>query len=119
MKKLIFLLALFSTSAFATQTFECIFTNFSDQKGNHKETLKLTFLIDKEAEKSYIIGNNGSNPVAHFDRGNGISFVEVTGLGNSMSTTIDTKMNAVHSRNSVGILGKLLPSQYYGSCVAK
>jgi hypothetical protein len=119
MKKIIFLLSLLSTSAFATQTFECVFTNFSDQRGNHKETLKLTFLIDKGAEKYYMVGNNGSNPVVYFDRGNGISFVEVTGSGNIMSTTIDTKMNAVHSRNSVGILGELLPSQFYGSCIAK
>ena len=66
-----------------------------------------------------MLGNNGNSPVVHIDKGNGISFIEITGLGNVMSTTIDKKMNSVHSRNSVGFSGELIPSQYYGSCVKK
>lgn len=119
MKYIFLTFILISGSAFATQTYECLFTNFSNPEGNHKETFKLTFMIDEKTKKSYMIGNNGSSKVAHIDKGNGISFVEITGLGNVMTTTIDSNMKAVHSRNTVGILGELLPSQFYGSCVVK
>ena len=119
MKKIIYILALFSSPIYATQTYICDFSNYSNQKGNHKENFKLTFVLDKEAGKSYMIGNNGSNPVTHIDEGNGKSFIEITFSGNVMSTTIDSKMNAVHSRNSVGFTGELLPSQYYGLCAKK
>lgn len=119
MRKIIYILAIFSTPVFATQTYICNFTNYSDQKGNHKEKFKLIFVIDKKADKAHMIGNNGSNPVVHVDKGNGKSFVEITGLGNVMTTTIDSKMKAVHSRNSVGFSGELLPSQYYGFCEKK
>lgn len=119
MRKILYLLAVFSIPAFATQTYECKFTNYSDQKGNSTENLNLTFIIDKASGKSYMVGNNGSGPVEHIDRGLGVSFVEITLLGNVMSTTIDTKMNSVHSRNTVAFSGELIPSQYYGSCVKK
>jgi hypothetical protein len=78
----------------------------------------LTYIVDKEADKSYLLGNNGSSEVYRFDSDDQLSFLEVTGTLNIMSTTIDSNMDSVHSRNSV-ILGKLIPSQYYGKCVVK
>ena len=44
-----------------------------------------------------------------------VSFVEITGAGNVVTTTVTEKGVCVHSHNSV-IFGKLVPSQYYGSC---
>ncbi len=63
-------------------------------------------------------GNNGSSEVIAFSSKDRISFVEVTATKNIMSTAIDSKLNSVHSRNSV-IAGKLVPSQYYGKCKIK
>jgi hypothetical protein len=119
MRKIIYLLSIFSAPVFATQTYICDFTNYSDQKGNKKEDFQLTFVIDNEADKAYQIGNIGSDPVIHINKGHGMSFIEITGMGNVMTTTIDTKMKAVHSRNTVGVSGELIPSQYYGHCEKK
>jgi hypothetical protein len=44
-----------------------------------------------------------------------VSFLEITGAGNVVTTTVTEKRISAHSRNSV-IFGKLVPSQYYGSC---
>lgn len=107
-----------STCVLATTTYNCSFGSFSDNKGNHADKLELAFLIDDESEKAYIIGNNGSSEVAHIYRGDGRSFVEITGTGNVMVTTIAPNLKAVHSRNSV-MLGQIIPSQYYGECVVR
>lgn len=112
-------LLLASNWSIATETYKCIYTSYSDQTGVHKEELSLTFLYDTKTDKAYIIGNNGSNEVLYIYRGYGKSFVEVTGAGNIMVTTIDSKMNSVHSRNSVGFSGELVPSQFYGRCVTQ
>ena len=109
------MLVLVSLESFATNTYKCIFDSYSDAGGIHKEVLNLTFLVDESADKAYIIGNNGSNEVAHIFRGDGRSFVEITVTGNVFVTTITPDMQAVHSRNSV-MFGDLLPSQYYGRC---
>lgn len=108
-----------SPSAFATETYECLYSHYSNKEGLHdaEKGFKLTFVIDEEANKSYMVGNNGSSEVKYID-GAGTVFVEITQVGNIMTTAIDAEMNSVHSRNSI-ILGKLLPSQYYGQCVRK
>jgi len=112
------ILLLASTSALATTTYTCKFDSFSDDKGKHSGDLLLTFLLDEDADKAYIIGNNGSNEVAHIYRGDGRSFVEISATGNVMVTTISPDLKAVHSRNSV-MLGQIIPSQYYGECVVQ
>ena len=117
---LISLLA-FSGAAFALPlTYICDYPTYSDQEGNHtvKDKFILTFIVDKEADKSYLLGNNGSSEVYRFESDSQLSFLEVTGTLNIISTTIDSNMDSVHSRNSV-LSGKLIPSQYYGKCVIK
>jgi hypothetical protein len=64
------------------------------------------------------MGNNGSAEVKVIQNLGGISFVEVTTSGNVMVTTITKSGDAVHSRNAV-MQAQLIPSQYYGRCVAK
>ncbi|WLQ14345.1 hypothetical protein O5O45_00120 [Hahella aquimaris] len=111
-------LLLTSMNVLATKTYTCTFGSFSDDEGKHDGELLLTYLLDEKAEKSYVIGNNGTNEVAHIFRGDGRSFIEITASGNIMVTTITPELMAVHSRNSV-MFGKLLPSQYYGNCVVQ
>jgi hypothetical protein len=115
------LLLAFSGSAFALPlTYICDYPTYSDQEGNHavKDKFILTFIVDKEADKSYLLGNNGSSEVYRFESDSQLSFLEVTGTLNIISTTIDSNMNSVHSRNSV-LSGDLIPSQYCGKCMLK
>jgi hypothetical protein len=115
------LLLLFSGSAFALPiTYICDYSTYSDERGNHKITDKfiLTFIVDKDTDKSYLLGNNGSSEVYRFESDSQISFLEITGTLNIISTTIDSNMISVHSRNSV-LSGDLIPSQYYGKCMLK
>jgi hypothetical protein len=121
MKYILFLVMFFSVNALSeTITYECQFINFSDSKGNHKEKkpFALTYLIDGDTKKAYLLGNAGSSEVIPIVGDGQISFIEVTVTGNVMTTTIVGGLHAVHSRNSA-MLGQLLASQYYGSCIEK
>ena len=104
----------------ATETIICDYRTYSDENGNHKVKDKfiLTFVTDKEKDTAYIIGNQGSDKVKLIHSLGGFTFIEITPAGNVMTTTVDTKASSVHSRNTV-ISGKLLPTQYYGSCEFK
>ena len=121
MKSIAILLSLLPALVYAdTTTYTCNYTTYSDQEGNHNVETKfeLNFIIDKTAEKSYLLGNNGSAEVTFFELVDQVAFIEVTTSGNIMTTAIDSNLNSVHSRNSV-MLGKMLPSQYYGKCEVK
>lgn len=74
-----------------TSTYVCNYTSYSDQDGNHKvtEQFVLTFIYDKEANKSYMVGNNGSTELTHVPSSKQLSFIEVTATGNIMTTAID------------------------------
>ncbi|WP_241211645.1 hypothetical protein [Vibrio sinaloensis] len=84
-----------------------------------KSDFILRYLIDPDVDKVYVLGNNGSNEVVKVSGNDHVSFLEATGTGNVMVTTITNKMDTVHSRNTVGFGGDLIPSQYYGKCTAK
>lgn len=121
--KLITCLLLFLPAAVTladTTTYSCNYTSYSDQEGNHKvkEKFELNFIVDKATGKSYLLGNNGSSEVKMLEIGDQLAFLEVTATGNLMTTAIDSKLNTVHSRNSV-MFGEMLPSQYYGKCRIK
>ena len=107
-----------SSQAFASTTFTCQFSTFSDNEGTHEGELSLTYLVDEDAGKAYMIGNNGSNEVVEIYKGDGRSFIEVTSTGNVMVTTVTPDLKAVHSRNSV-MFGELIPTQYYGECLVQ
>ncbi|EGU9031290.1 hypothetical protein GA076_23970 [Vibrio parahaemolyticus] len=112
----------FSSSVIAsTSTLECVYKKYSDPEGVHaaKSDFILRYLIDPDADKVYVLGNNGSNEVVKVPGNDHVSFLEATGAGNVMVTTITNTMNTVHSRNTVGFGGDLIPSQYYGKCTAK
>lgn len=123
MKILLSALLLFSASStFAvTFTYECNYQSFSDEEGNHPVASRFTisFLVDNDTGKAYVLGNNGSNEVIYLENPFGsISFIEVTDSKNVMTTTISPVGKSVHSRNSA-VLMELVPSQYYGQCDLK
>lgn len=105
----------------ATTSFTCNFPLTGSPSGVKKESklFELRFVSDDQTKKAYLLGNNGSSEVTPFgNQGSGITFVEVTDSGNVMVTTITASGEAVHSRNGI-ISGKLIPSQYYGTCTVQ
>ncbi|MFO1257247.1 MAG: hypothetical protein U1E78_02325 [Gammaproteobacteria bacterium] len=95
----------------------CKYLVYSDQEGPHKtDDFVLEFSKDTTSNNFYLKGNNGISDVKYVKGSSGINFVEVTGVGNIMLTTIDEKGNSVHSRHTI-MGGEIVPSQYYGHCV--
>ncbi len=105
-----------------TETFICNYSTYSDANGNHKVTDKfvLTFIVDMTKKTAIMLGSQGTEEVTLIPSGvgEGISFIEITGAGNVMTTAIDSKGNSVHSRNTI-INGEIVPTQYYGKCEFK
>ena len=103
-----------------TTTFVCDYATWSDQDGNHpvKTEFVLTFLVDGDTGKAYMIGNAGSEEVKIFSGDDYVSFIEITATGNIMTTAIASDGTSVHSRNSI-LFGEIIPSQYYGTCVSR
>ncbi|WP_057833182.1 hypothetical protein [Colwellia sp. TT2012] len=115
---LLFILPVFSYAD--TISINCDYSTYSNEKGNHKvkDKFVLSFVVDTETGKSYLIGNNGSAEVSFFKNDGSYTFVEMTGTGNITVTTLDKNLMSVHSRNMV-LSGSLIPSQYYGLCDVK
>lgn len=117
-----FCIFLFPILAFANaDTFICNYPLYSDMDGLHKEKKKfqLIFIIDKTKNLAYMVGNLGtSNLTFTPSEDGGVTFLEVSESKNFFTTTIDSKLSTVHSRNTM-LFGKLIPSQYYGTCVLK
>lgn len=121
MKYLLLIMLMIPIYAIAeTTNYKCNYTSYSDKEGSHKvkEKFELNFIVDRAAEKGYMLGNAGSSEVKVLESKDRIAFIEVTASGNIMTTAIDSKFNSVHSRNTI-MYGELLPSQYYGKCVVK
>ncbi len=115
------LLILIPTVAFSeTISYICDYQTYSSDDGfkRVKKKFELTFIVDVENGKGYLLGNQGSSEVTVLPTDDGISFLEVTGTGNLMTTAIDKKRKSVHSRNTI-MFGELIPTQYYGKCEVK
>lgn len=106
----------------ANKTIICNYYSYSDENGNHKlkDKLVLTFIIDKIKGAAYVIGRKGKDRVRVIPSGvrGSMSFIEITGTGNVITTAIDSKGESVHSRN-IFINGKIIPTQCYGQCEFK
>jgi hypothetical protein len=103
-----------------TTTLECDYPRYSDGETiqRPKQRFALTFLVDKAKGTAYILGNQGSAEVNLVPSPNGFTFIEITPTGNVMTTVVDLYGNSTHSRGT-RIDGKLLASQYYGTCKSK
>ncbi len=101
-----------------TMAFTCDYQLIASQEGLKKPSqgFVLRFVVDTNKNSAYMLGNIGSVEVTMISTQGGITFVEVTEVGNVMTTTVANNGDSVHSRNSI-VLGDLVPSQYYGKCV--
>lgn len=108
----------FSTHA-ATTSYTCKYNLTATQNGLSDEEFSLQFIHDAVSKKAYMIGNLGSTEVIVVPNNAGISFVEITDVGNVMSTSINTSGKSVHSRHTIWDGENMQPSQYYGQCSAK
>ena len=104
----------------APVSYSCNYTTYSDSDGRHRvtEEFKLTFIVDTSARKAYMIGNNGTAELQIVRNTDGVTLIEVTASGNVMVTAIARNGSSVHSRSTM-ISEDIVPSQYYGKCVAK
>jgi len=117
------------------KSFKCNFENgyFSDwedgklQSQATKDKLSLIFdSIDYNNYTARFIGNQGASDISLKITIGGITFTEITGLGNFMTTTIfmpaamDNNLKdqfySVHSRHIGSFMGGPMVSQYYGQC---
>ena len=83
-------------------------------------SFEIDFVVTEKFKKGIMIGNNGSSdvqiiPIFQDEEFRGLTFLEITPVGNISTSTIDGKGNSVHSRNIV-LSGGLVPTQYYGTC---
>ena len=88
------------------------------------EKMDLTFAgLDPQQGRAQMIGNAGASDVRFWMGAWTWNFVEITDVGNVMTTTVfDSKDGksypAVHSRHT-SVAGEPFPSQYRGICSAK
>ena len=116
-------LSVFSFAADTKQTtFACEFTTYATEKGTFKGDPVRFTIVSNDANGTYTLKGTSGQSRGNIIRGDkGLSFIKVTNLGNITTTTItyvppfDKDQKAVHSRN-VLTEGKLLASQYYGTC---
>ena len=113
---LTFVFIFLSTPLFADPiTYFCKYDRVATPDGlEATDNFDLTFVMDVEAEKFYMVGNNGTTEVSPVSGSEHLTFVEITAVGNVMTTTITNSGISVHSRNTV-MFGDLIPSQYYGT----
>ncbi len=124
--KNVLLLVLFSVFGFANEnkhtTFSCEFTTYATVKGSFRDdVMKFTIVTNDNNGTFTMKKNNGVSQGKTIRGDKGLSFIEVTELGNITTTTmaslppVEDEQKAVHSKNML-VGGKLLASQYYGTC---
>jgi hypothetical protein len=102
--------------------YSCTFPAYATEKGLlHDDVLKFTITTDDYNETHTRTQDNGSATGKIIRAEKGISFIEVSPLGNIATTTIasvppiEEAQKAVHSKNILRE-GKLVARQYYGTC---
>jgi hypothetical protein len=124
--KNILLTVLLSVFGFAADTkhttFACEFTTYATEKGTFKGDPVRFTIVSNDTNGTYTLKGKTGQSRGNIIKGDkGLSFIKVTNLGNITTTTItyvppfDKEQKAVHSRNIL-TGGKLLASQYYGTC---
>ena len=88
--------------------------------GRFDETLHFDS-INVKTSSARLIGNQGASDVQVVATASGLTFIEITGFGNIMVTTVfgahnnEGNLIAVTSRHT-SVFDKPIPQQYYGSC---
>ena len=104
-------------------TYACEFPTYATQKGTYESDPVVRFtIVANDSNGTYTLkGTTGQSKGNIISGDKGLSFIKVTKLGNITTTTMtkvppyDKDQMAVHSRNILAG-GKLLASQYYGTC---
>ena len=120
---LVVLLSVFGVAADKKQTtYACEFTTYATEKGTFKSDPVRFTIVSNDTNGTYTLKGSTGQSKGNIIKGDkGLSFIKVTKLGNITTTTItnvpplDKDQKAVHSRNILAG-GKLLASQYYGTC---
>lgn len=124
MKYILYVLSLTILLKAEIITYNCTYPMWNTENEvnqSNKEDLKMTFEVDSSTGKSQLIGNNGKSDVILYysQLGKAITFLEVTGGQNLNISTISlVDYRSVYSRHPT-YLGKIIESQYYGSCTVK
>ena len=104
-------------------TYACEFPTYGTHKGAFESDPVVRFtIVANDTNDTYTLRGTTGQSRGNIIRGDkGLSFIKVTKLGNITTTTMtnvppyDKDQTAVHSRNILAG-GKLLASQYYGTC---
>ncbi len=125
--KNILLVVLFSVFGLADEdkhtNLACEFTTYATDKGSfNDDVMKFTIITNDNNNTFTMKRNNGVSTTGNTIRGDkGLSFLEVSELGNITTTTMtivppaEDRQQAVYSMNILAG-GKLLARQYYGTC---
>ncbi|PHS38324.1 MAG: hypothetical protein COB07_08520 [Sulfurovum sp.] len=120
---LVVLLSVFGLAAKVKHTtFTCEFTTYATEKGSFSDDVMRFTLVTNDNNSTYIRKGSKDEFRGKILRGDkGLSFVEVSKRNNITTTTMSSlssdkdEHKAVHSSNRL-LDGKLLASQYYGTC---
>lgn len=101
----------------------CEFTTYATVKGNFSDDVMKFTIITNDSNGTFTMNrSNGISTTGNMIRGDkGLSFLEVSELGNITTTTmavvppVEDQQEAVYSMNIL-VGGKLLARQYYGTC---
>jgi hypothetical protein len=101
----------------------CEFTSYATVKGSfHDDVMKFTIITNENNNTFTMKRSNDVSTIGNTIRGDkGLSFLEVSELGNITTTTmtvvppVEDQQEAVYSMNILAG-GKLLARQYYGTC---
>jgi hypothetical protein len=122
----ILLIVLLSVFGFAAKsqynTFSCVFPTYATEKGTFNDNVIRFTLVTYDAKGRFIRKGSKGEYRGNIIKGDqGLSFVEVSKVGNVTTTTmtkvppLEEEQKAVYSRNILS-KGKLLANQYYGTC---
>ena len=98
-----------------TLRWKCDYRSNVSPTGLAAEKFSLELALDTVTRKAVISGNRGMSDVAVVSGNQAITFQETLDGGAVQTTTITKNGSSVHSRHTMR-LGKLTPSQYYGTC---
>ena len=113
----VIMLAFFPFEADAKRyKFDCSYPKYASPEGlKADDKFTLEFHFDDITGKGVLIGRLGLSDVEAHAGNLGVTFMEKLSGGTVQTTTITNDGNSVHSRHST-LVGKLIPSQYYGRC---
>lgn len=106
-----------SAAAAKTSRWNCLFNLRAAAEGLYKDNFSIEFVYDDVTSKAVLIGNQGVADVELHVGPSGVTFSEKLIGGVVQTTTVANDGRSVHSRHT--IIGKeMVPSQYYGRCIA-